>query len=412
MSDVNVIVGAGQAGGWAAVAMREAGFEGPIVMIGDERHAPYERPTLSKKVLTEAELPAIPHLHAEARYKQLEIELRRNAVAVSIDPEKCLLRLSDGQAIGYNKLLLATGGRARRLLIEGGELALCLRTWDDALKIRDEVSKARKVIVIGAGVIGLEIASSARALGCEVIVLEAGRMPMGRCLSPEGIDFLTSLHREAGIDLRFEVVVEVITRHEAGYRIELGDGSFLDADCVVAGIGMERNTEIAAAAGVAVDNGILVDEHGRTNVEGIYAAGDVAAFWHPAHRRHVRLESWRHAQNHGLAVGRAMAGATEAYDELPWFWTEQHGVNLQVAGTPSAARRTILRESGVPRTLCAFHLDKEERVIAVTTANEPKAAKAGQMLIRSNQPVDPRSLGDPGVSLQALVAAARKTIAA
>jgi 3-phenylpropionate/trans-cinnamate dioxygenase ferredoxin reductase subunit len=411
MNDANVILGAGQAGGWAAVAMREAGFDGPIVLIGDERHAPYERPILSKKVLTEAELPGIPHLHDETRYHQLGIELRRDAAAVSIDPERRLLRLSDDQTVGYDKLLLATGGRARRLGIEGGELVLYLRTWDDALKIRHEVQRARKVIAIGAGVIGLEIASSARALGCDVTVLEAGHMPMGRCLSPEGIGFVTSLHQNAGVDLRFKVAVEAITRHDDGYSVRLCDGSSLDADCVVAGIGMERNTTIAAAAGIAVDNGILVDEHGRTNIEDIYAAGDVAAFWHPALQRHVRLESWRHAQNHGLAVGRGMAGTIEAYDELPWFWTEQHGVNLQVAGSPSAAHRTILRESGVPKTICAFHLDEKERVIAVTTANDSKAAKAGQMLIRSNQPVDLKSLSDPTVSLQALVAAARKSAA-
>ena len=398
----HIIVGAGQAGAHAAIAMREAGFAGRIVLIGDEPHHPYERPPLSKEFLTAELEPPAALFHAVARYAERDIELLLGSPAIAIDPAARLVTLRDGEQLPYDRLLLTTGSRARHLAIPGGEDILYLRTLDDARGIRLRLSPALRLVCVGAGVIGLEIASSARQRGCEVTVLEAAPGAMARMLTPEMAAYMVRLHRARGVALHFNAGISAIIEK----AVICADGA-IPADCVIAGIGVIRNTELAATADIAIDGGIIVDEFGRTNQPDIYAAGDVAAFWHPLLHRRLRLESWRHAQNHGIAVGRVMAGVEQPYDDIPWFWSDQHGVNLQVAGLPDQASHTVLRgDPGAP-SFAAFHLDLENHVIGATGINAPREVRAAQAMIRAGKAVDPTELGDPHVQLQRLVAALR-----
>ena len=404
MTDTHIIVGAGQAGGWAAIAMRQAGFTGRIVLIGEEPWRPYERPPLSKAVLTEDPEPPITYFHPEARYAEQGIELLLGAEVTALDPTAHRIHLRDGQDLAYDRLLLTMGGKARHLPIHGGDKALYLRTIEDARLIRARLSTARRVLCIGAGVIGLEIASSARARGCEVTVLEALPRAMGRAVSPEGAQFIETLHRNAGVALHFGVIVDAIAEETSGsLRIACRDGREFAADLVIAGVGMQRNLALAEAVGLAQEGGIVVDEFGRTSAPDIYAAGDVTAFHHPLFDRRLRLESWRHAQNHGIAVGKAMCGDTAPYDDIPWFWTDQHGVNLQVAGLPAEAVTTIVRANAPPKVFTAVHLAEDGSVIGVTAANNPREIRAGQALIKSRRPIDAQALADATVPLQSLI---------
>ncbi len=399
-----VIIGAGQAGGWAAVTLRQSGFDGRILLIGEETWRPYERPPLSKAVLTADPEPSVLYFHPEARYAELGVELMLGVPAEAVDPDAHTLRMADGRVVTYDKLLLTTGGHARRLPVSGSDRALRLRTLEDARAIRARLGSARHVLCIGAGVIGLEIASAACARGCAVTVLEALPRAMGRAVSPEGAAFIAGLHRAAGVTLHFDVAVERLdAASDGGTVVTCSDGQTFAADLVVAGVGMQRNLTLAEAAGLALEGGIVVDEWGRTSAPDVFAAGDVAAFFHPLLGRRLRLESWRHAQNHGIAVARAMCGDAPPYDDLPWFWTDQHGVNLQVAGLPADAAHTIVREGGPPNGFVAVHLAEDGSVLGVTAANNPREIRAGQALIKSRKAPEIGKLADAAVPLQRLM---------
>jgi 3-phenylpropionate/trans-cinnamate dioxygenase ferredoxin reductase subunit len=400
----HIVVGAGQAGGWAAIGMRQAGYQGRILVIGEEPWRPYERPPLSKAVLTDDPEPPVAYFHAQERYTDLGIDLLLGVEVTEVDPAAHRVRLSDGQRLDYDRLLLTLGGRARHLPISGGNKAHYLRTIEDARSIRAQLATAGRVVCVGAGVIGLEIASSARKRGCAVTVLEALPGAMGRSVSPEGARFVETLHRDAGVALHFGMIVDAITdAPSGGLHVRCRDGAEFHGDMVVAGIGMQRNLALAEHAGLALEGGIVVDEFGRTSAQDIYAAGDVAAFHHPLFDRRLRLESWRHAQNHGIAVGKTMCGDATPYDDIPWFWTEQHGVNLQVAGLPADAAHTIVRDQEVPAAFTAVHLAADGTVIGVTSANNPREIRAGQALIKARRPVDQTALADPSIPLQRLI---------
>jgi NADPH-dependent 2,4-dienoyl-CoA reductase/sulfur reductase-like enzyme len=400
----HLIVGAGQAGAWAAVAMRQAGFTGRILLAGDEPWRPYERPPLSKAMLTADPEPPPLYFHPESRYAEQGIELLLGSAVVALDSAAHRATLADGRELAYDRVLLATGGQARRLPIHGAELALYLRDLDDSRAIRARLAGAPRVLCIGAGVIGLEIASSARARGCGVTVLEALPRAMGRAVSAEGAAFITALHRTHGVELHTEVIVDRLDRAADGsIGVTCRDGRHFAADVVVAGVGMQRNLALAETAGLALEGGIVVDELGRTSAPDVFAAGDVTAFLHPLFGRRLRLESWRHAQNHGVAVGKAMCGDTTPYDDVPWFWTDQHGVNLQVAGLPADAARTVVRQGGPAGGFVAVHLDAEGAVLGVTAADNPREIRAGQALIRARKRVDAALLADATVPLQRLM---------
>jgi 3-phenylpropionate/trans-cinnamate dioxygenase ferredoxin reductase subunit len=354
-------------------------------------------------VLTVDPEPPILYFHPEQRYAEHQIELLLGSAVAAVEPDAHRIVLADGRPLEYDKLLLTVGGAARRLPIHGGDLALYLRTLEDARAIRARLAGVPRVLCIGAGVIGLEIASSARARGCAVTVLEALPRAMGRAVSPEGAAFIEALHRDAGVALHFQVIVDRLDRADGGVAVTCRDGRLFEADVVVAGVGMQRNLALAEAAGLALEGAIVVDECGRTSAPDIYAAGDVTAFPHPLFGKRLRLESWRHAQNHGIAVGKAMCGDSTPYDDVPWFWTDQHGVNLQVAGLPADAARTVVRQGGAPGAFVAVHLADDGRVIGVTAANNPREIRAGQALIKSRKVVDEAKLADASMPLQRLM---------
>ncbi len=401
---IHLVVGAGLAGASAAMAMREAGFTGRIVLVGEEKQPPYDRPPLSKDVLFAPE-PKLPYLHPASRYTEREIDLRTGCRVEEIDREARRVRLAGGGSFPYDRLLLATGGRARRLSVPGGESAVCLRSLDDSLRLRRLLEGAPRVAVIGAGVIGLEIASSARARGCEVVVVEALAGAMRRAFTPEIALFAESLHREHGVELYFEVGIEAIERGAHRSRIVCAGGEIIEADLVIAGVGMERSLELALAAGIECDGAILCDEFGRTRragrsaVEDVFAAGDVASFWSPRYGQRLMAEHWRHAQDHGAAVGRAMCGILEPYDEIPWFWTDQHGVNFQTGGMPLLSERTVLRGAAETRRFTAFHL-LGDRLVGATTVNDGRNMRPALALIRAGSPVDAEALADERQSLR------------
>ncbi len=393
-----LIIGAGQAGCYAALAMRDAGYKGAIRLIGDEAELPYERPPLSKQVLTEMDEPKVPHFHNAVRYGERDIEMLCGTKAIAIDPEGRTVSLGNGDVLPYTNLLLTTGGRARRLSVPGSEHVCYLRTLDDARLLRSRLRSGARIVSIGAGVVGLEIASSAVARGCTATVIEPGAQVMGRSLVPEIAAWLAAWHRENGITLLLGSGVREITTN----AVLCADGTRIEADAVIACIGMERNTELAAAAGMAVENGIIVDAYGRTSAPGVYAAGDVAAFWSPRLERRMRLETWRHAQDHGAAVGGTIAGQVKAYDEIPWFWTDQHGINLQMAGMVEDVVTTVIRGTiGIP-PFSAWHLNAAGALIGVTGINAPRDVRVGQKLIRTGQAFDPAVLADSSVPVQEL----------
>ncbi|MEJ0019248.1 MAG: FAD-dependent oxidoreductase [Acetobacteraceae bacterium] len=334
----------------------------------------------------------------------MRIDLLLGVAVTELDTAGHSIRLADGRSFDYERLLLTVGGRARHLPIHGAAKALYLRTIEEARIVRERLATARRVLCIGAGVIGLEIASSARKRGAEVTVLEAMPRAMGRGVSPEGAAFIEALHRDAGVTLHFGVIVDAIDDAPGGgLLVSCRGGKEFSADLVVAGVGMQRNLTLAEHAGLALEGGIVVDELGRTSAPDVYAAGDVTAFHHPLFDRRLRLEAWRHAQNHGIAVGKAMCGDTTPYDDIPWFWTDQHGVNLQVAGLPAEAARTIVRVHQPGTAFTAVHLAADGSVIGVTAANNPRDIRAGQALIKSRRPVDADAVADPAVALQSLI---------
>ena len=397
-----VIVGAGQAGGNAAVAAREAGYEGEITLVGAEPHLPYERPPLSKDALLAATMPGPQLFFSREKLAERKIATVLGVRVEAIRTEAREVTLADGRVLGWEKLLIATGGRPRTLQVPGGEHALLLRTHEDAAAIHARLVPGTRVACIGAGVIGLEIASSARTRGCEVAVIETADGVMGRVLSAPMAAFMRERHEAAGTALHLGAAVHAI---EPG-RVICG-GFEVPADVVIAGIGMVRDTALAETAGIACPGAVPVDETTTTDVPDVHAAGDVAEFPHPLFGRRMVLETWRHAQNHGIAAGRAMAGKPQAYDDVPWFWTDQLGLNLQVAGLPREGVRTVWRGEVGAASFTVFHLDEAACVIGAEGLGAAREIRAAQALIKARQPVDATMLADPAVPPQKLAAAAR-----
>ncbi|WP_426960163.1 NAD(P)/FAD-dependent oxidoreductase [Muricoccus radiodurans] len=401
-SGVNVVIGAGQAGAYAAMAMRDAGFKGRVLLIGDEGHLPYERPPLSKALLSAPEPPALDLFFTADRYSEAGIDLLLGTAVVGLDPKAGCLHLAGGRREGFDRLVLATGSRARRLAIPGAEVVRTVRTAEDARRLRQELYPGARVVCIGAGVISLEVASSARSRGCSVVVIELASAVMARSLSPDMETLVRSLHLNAGVELALGTKPESI---QDG-KVHCSDGRSFPADVVVAGIGIERNSTLAIEAGLDVADGILTDAAGRTSVPGVYAAGEVAAYHDAQLGIYVRQESWRHAQQHGTIVGRSAAGVDVTYDDVPWFWSDQHGTNIQMAGTHAGSTRTVLRRSSGAGSVSAFYLATDGRVIGVAGLNAGREVAAGLRLIRMGRAIDPAVLADTAISAQKLVAVA------
>lgn len=333
-----VIIGGGQAAAVAAASLRSAGFQGRLVLIGDEQHLPYERPPLSKEVLVKPEKASLS-IHPESFYAENAIECRLGVAAVGLDAEQQVVTLADGSVISFDRLLLATGARARAypLLDHLGSGVHTVRSLDDAEQLRGHIWPGRRVLVVGGGVIGLEVAASAITMGAEVTVIERNSRLMARGAPQALADILLQLHRDNGV--RFVFGAEITEAGKAGngeINLLLASGETLSGDLVVYGIGVELNVELAVSAGLHVEDGIITNIHGQTSHPHIYAAGDVARQWNPDLQACVRHETWGNAQAQGAAVARAMVTGEPCPQEVPWYWTDQYGQNFQIAGRHTA----------------------------------------------------------------------------
>lgn len=340
-----LIVGAGQAGAWAARTLRESGHAGRIVLCGAERHAPYERPPLSKGLITGVSGVADSEVLGLAEMEDRAIEFLPSLEAVKIDPASRVVLFGDGRQISYEKLLLATGGSPCRPRLPGldSPRVHTLRTLDDALALRRAFAKAPRTVIIGGGWIGLETAATACSLGCSVSVIEASPRLCGRSLMSPVSEWLLERHEAAGVCVRLGHGVTALNDDADGIRVRLDDGSVIVADLVLVGVGMQPNDALAREAGLDCGQGVRVDAACRTSDPHIYAAGDVAVLAHPRAPQGLRLESWQNAQDQGVAAARAMLGQTVAYMPVPLLWSEQYEHMIQIAGFPNLAQHTVWR---------------------------------------------------------------------
>lgn len=396
-----VIIGAGQAGGWAAQTLRTEGFTGRLVLIGDEVHPPHERPPLSKAVLSGAALPDTTRLMKAEAFDALGLEWRPGARVRRIDRNAKQLLLADGEALAYDKLILCTGGRARRLALPGiDQVPLhTLRTIEDAQALAPALRPGRSVVVVGGGWIGLEVAATARQLGAEVIVVETQSRLCERTVPAEISEHLLALHRAQGTRVLLGAGVRGFAQAADGRpEVLLADGSALPCDAIVLGIGLVPNDELAREAGLECEGGVLVDAQCRTSDPDILAAGDVAVAPNPWAGRRMRLESWQNAQEQGIAAARSALGHAVDYQPLPWFWSDQYGMNLQIFGMPTAAHRVVRRGDLASGSFVLFYLAGDV-VQAAIGPNAARDLRFARRLIEQRKPVDVERLADTGTPM-------------
>ncbi|MGV8873531.1 MAG: NAD(P)/FAD-dependent oxidoreductase [Rhodococcus sp. (in: high G+C Gram-positive bacteria)] len=407
-----VIVGASLAGARAAQALRTKGFDGEVRLIGAERHAPYDRPPLSKGVLTGKTTDTA--LFGTEYWAEQQIELHLGEPVVALHPTERRVELADGATLDADRVLLCTGGAARRLDVPGADLdgVFCLRTADDAAGVKERLVEGANVVVIGAGFIGAEVAASARGLGCAVTIIEIAEVPLGRVLGEEMGRFYGQVHRDHGVTLRLGVgITEIVGGTGASVRaVVLTDGTTIPADVVVVGIGIVPSTELAAGIGAEVADsapgGIIVDDFCETSVQGVFAAGDVANHHNAILGERVRLEHWRNAQNQAAAAAGSMLGERTPFCEVPWFWSDQYDLALQMAGHPSSLDDVVRRGEPGAGPFSFVYL-RDGVVRAVLGVNRPSDVRAGMDLIEAGARVDPAVLVDPGTDLRKLARAAK-----
>jgi 3-phenylpropionate/trans-cinnamate dioxygenase ferredoxin reductase subunit len=406
-----VIVGAGECGIRAAMALREQGYAGPVTLIGDEAHLPYERPPLSKHALISEGEP-LPKTIAAAEVLQAKsVDCRTHTLAVGIDRAAKTVRLADGSSAPYEKLLLATGAVPRRLALHSAESrrVAYLRTFDDARAIRAALRPGSRLAVIGGGFIGLELAASARKRGATVTVIEALPRILSRAVPEEHAKVIAARHLAEGVDLRCGVGVAAIRETADAVEIDLATGTAVSADLLVIGIGAVPVTALAEAAGLTIENGIAVDAHLQTSDPDIYAAGDCCSFPLAIYGgRRVRLESWRNAQDQGNLAARNMLSAGEAITAVPWFWTDQYDLVFQIAGLPDAGSGTVRRDLG-DGAFILFHIEPTGRLMAASGIGKGNVVardiRLAEMLIGKRAVPDHTALADPQFKLKALLAA-------
>lgn len=410
-----VIVGAGLAGVTAAGALREHGHPGRIVLVGEEAELPYDRPPLSKSVLVHDDLeklvatrlpgdialrsPQEIALRPETWYAERQIELQLGRPAVRLDTARHELEIAGGARLRYDRLLLAPGARARRLpALEQGRIPhLYLRTLQDALELRERLSPGQRIVLIGGGVIGMEVAASAVLRGCEVTVVELAPRIMARALCPEISAHLAQYHRARGVKLLLSAQLRGQATGSAP-GIELADGTVLPADLLLIGIGVVPDTTLAEQAGLHCEDGIVVDAHGATSAPDVYAAGDAVRYPDSFLGRSIRSENWMHAQNQAIAVAKCMLGATEPYAQVPHMWSDQYDLKIQVTGT-CEGEDPVCRGSVVDNKFMLIYLDGP-RIQGATGINEARDMKFVQKLIEARTEVGRAELADPAFNLK------------
>lgn len=408
MPDTIVIAGAGHAAGQTAVSLRQGKYDGRIVIVGEEPYPPYQRPPLSKKFLAgELELERL-YLRPERYYGEHDVELRANTRVTAIDRAAKAVQLDDGSELPYSKLVLATGTKVRRLGIDGEELAGVhyLRTVDDVLAIRDDFRPGARLIVVGAGYIGLEVAAVAVQAGLKVSVQEIADRVLARVASPELSAFYERVHAEAGVELLLGLPPMGSICGEGRVQAVIdGHNQEVPADIVLIGIGVVPVTDIAEAAGLPCDDGILVDEYCQTDDPDILAIGDCTNHPNSLLGRRVRLESVHNAQEQAKTAAATLLGKPKAYAQVPWFWSDQYDLKLQIAGLADPGCARVLRGDPAGRSLAVFHLD-DGRLQAVEAVNSAREFMLGKKLIAAKACLDPGELADASVSFKEIAAAA------
>jgi len=405
-----VVIGAGECGGRAALALRENGYDGVVTLIGEEPHLPYERPPLSKTTMTCDGTPVMTTIAAQGSLAEQRIAFVSGSPAMDVDRAAKIVRLRDGRDIAYDKLLLATGAIPRRLPLAGPNSRLAyLRTFDDALAIRGQLREGRRIAIIGAGFIGLELAASARKLGAKVSVLEAQPRILMRGVPAEIAAVVHALHAAQGVELLCGGTIAAIEEDGRTIRIKLTGGRLVEADLGIVGVGAAPATMLGERAGLAIDNGVAVDDRLRTSDPNIFAAGDCCSFPLSIYGgRRVRLEAWRNAQEQGALVAKNMMGADFAHVATPWFWSDQYDMSLHVAGLCDEGRTIVRRELG-DRAFILFHLAEDGRLVAASGlgpgAAVAKDIRLAEMLIAKGAQPHPSDLASPSVKLKKLLGA-------
>jgi 3-phenylpropionate/trans-cinnamate dioxygenase ferredoxin reductase subunit len=405
MPETVVIIGASRAGATAAAELRQLAFGGRIVLIGEEVHRPYERPPLTKRLLRGETEPRDAAVFEPRFAIEHDIELRTGVRVDAIDKESSSVVLADGELVSYDQLLLATGARPRRLDVEGAGLAgvMTMRTLEDMLALREHLGPGYRLVVVGGGWIGTEIAASADQVGTEVVLIEAASAPLESVLGREMGDLFATLHREHGVDVRTDSSVGAFEGTAAVRAVRLDSGEQIECDVVVVGIGVVPVAELAEHAGLDVANGVVVDSLLRTSDPKILAAGDVALVDHPRYGP-LRVEHWENARRQGRAAARTIVGRGQPFDAIPYFFSDQYDLGLEYTGLASPNDELVIRGTTSSREFIAFWLD-QGRVTAGMNVNVAGIADEIRKLIESEAVIDPVQLADPAVPLDALAGA-------
>lgn len=400
-----VIVGGGQAGGACAMELRKKKFEGRVVLIAEEAWIPYKRPPLSKTYLSgEATLESLYVMQA-AKLEAANIECLTGTKVEAINREAKSVSLSNGDSIHYSKLVLATGGRARPIPVPGADAGnvFLLRSIADVDAIRAACGDGKNMVIVGGGFIGLEVAAVATKLGMKVTVLEGLDRVLARVTAPQTSEFFESVHRNAGVDLRTSAQVSAFEGEPEVSQVVLADGEKIPADLVVVGIGLIANTELAEAAGLEVDNGIVVNEHTQTSDPNIYAAGDCTNHPSPMFGRRLRLESVQNAMDQARCCTLNLLGEPTQYNALPWFWSDQYDLKLQMAGLSEGYDDAVMRGNPAEQAFSVFYL-KAGKLIAMDAINKPKDFMMAKKLITEGASPDSSQLADESIELKSFLA--------
>jgi len=403
-----IVVGAGHAGGRAVEALRKYEFDGSIALIGDESVLPLERPPLSKAYLNDPVPASAPLIRDQQWYEENAVDLHLGTRAIDVDVGERKLVLSNGSQLDWSSLILTTGGVVRRLKLEGDDLdgVHYLRSISDASALAEALNSAKRVVVVGGGFIGLEAASSAQKRAA-VTILEAGNTLMGRAVAEDLSEIVKQRFVLNKVSVRTGVAMTGFVGDSGRVvAVSLADGTEIACDCVIVGIGIEPDLEIARAAGLDIDNGIVVDEYCRTSIEHVYAAGDVTNFYHPLYERHMRLESWQNAQNQAIAAARNVCGEEFQYAEIPWFWSDQLDFKIQVAGAPESWDTEVIRRDS-EADFILFQI-KDDMVVGLQSIGAVKEMRRARKLLDKAHRIDQTALADSSVAMKDIVAAALK----
>jgi len=401
-----IIIGASHAAAQLAPTLRQQGWTGSISMISNEYALPYHRPPLSKDYLAGTKTTEQILIRPATVYKKCAVGITLGVTAAAIDRANKQLLLEDGVALDYDKLVLTTGARVRKIDIPGVDLngVFYLRDLNDAQQIKISTGASKRAVIIGGGYIGLETASALRKIGMQVTVLEAMPRILQRVTAPEVAAFYSRIHGEEGVEIVAGVQAVSISGDKQVESVQCHDGTEYEADVVIIGVGVIPNTELAEEAGLKIDNGIVVDEYARTSDKDILAAGDCTSHYNPIYQRHLRLESVQNALDQASVAANTICGNLKPYSALPWFWSDQYDLKLQIAGLSQGYTDVVVRgDIDASRSFAAFYM-REGKLLAVDAVNRPQEFMFGKKLIMQGNQLDPGQLADESLSLKTLLA--------